>query len=84
MMPTVRGEITQRVRQAMREKDKEIQRLKNELAEKQKYVLQVERYGGQLRAALEAAPLASDIGMQYWTEYVSWYNGQRNQALEQE
>ncbi|MHC4708744.1 MAG: hypothetical protein ACYS8I_16900 [Planctomycetota bacterium] len=38
----------------------------------------------RLRAALEAAPLASDIGMQYWTEYVSWYNGQRNQALEQE
>jgi predicted RNase H-like nuclease (RuvC/YqgF family) len=35
------------------ERDKEIQRLKNELAEKQRYVLQVERYGGQLRAALE-------------------------------
>jgi hypothetical protein len=38
----------------------EIQRLKNELAEKQKYVLQVERYGGQLRAALRRIKVIGD------------------------
>jgi hypothetical protein len=48
------------VRDALQQQSEEIQRLKNELAEKQKYVLQVERYGGQLRAALRRIKVIGD------------------------